>query len=80
MVIDEEKIFVLTYNRKDGKNEFFIFDMDGKLLQKKFLPIQTLNGVSPYPYYIKNGSLYQLVENEDTEQWELQITLLHLVF
>ena len=75
IVIDEGKIFVLTYNRKDGKNEFFIFDMDGKLLQKKFLPIQTLNGVSPYPYYIKNGRLYQLVENEDTEQWELQITL-----
>jgi hypothetical protein len=71
IVIDEGKIFVLTYNRKDGKNEFFIFDTDGKYLQKKFLPIQTLNGVSPYPYYIKNGSLYQLVENEDTEQWEL---------
>jgi hypothetical protein len=78
IVIDEGKIFVLTYNRKDGKNEFFIFDLDGKLLQKKFLPIQTLNGVSPYSYYIKNGKLYQLVENEDTEQWELQITLLRL--
>jgi hypothetical protein len=78
MVIDEGKIFVLTYNRKDGKNEFFIFDMDGKLLRKKFIPIQTLNSVSPYPYYIKNGKLYQLVENEDTEEWELQITLLHL--
>jgi hypothetical protein len=26
-----------------------------------------------YPYTIHNGSLYQLIENEDTEEWELHV-------
>jgi hypothetical protein len=71
--IDEGKIYALTYNRADGKNEFFIFSMDGKLLHKKFLPLKSYNGVTPLPFYIKKGLLYQLVENEDEERWELHI-------
>jgi len=27
--------------------------------------------LEPYPYTVKNGKLYQLIETED-EQWELQ--------
>jgi hypothetical protein len=27
-----------------------------------------------YPYVIKNGKLYQLIENLDEEEWELHVT------
>jgi hypothetical protein len=74
IVINEEKIYVLTYKRKDGENEFYIFDIDGKLLQKKFLPIKTSNGVSPRPFTVKSGKLYQLCDNEETENWEFHVS------
>ncbi len=74
IVLDNGKIYVLTYKRRDVKNEFYIFDLDGSLLQKAFMPIKTFNGVSPRPFTVKNGKLYQLVDNEETENWEIHIT------
>lgn len=74
IVLDNGKIYVLTYKRRNGKNEFFIFDLDGKLLQKTFMPIKTVNGVSPRPFTVKNDTLYQLVDNEETENWEIHVT------
>jgi hypothetical protein len=29
--------------------------------------------VGIYPYYIYNGKLYQLIENEETDLWELHL-------
>jgi hypothetical protein len=74
IVLDNGKIYVLTYKRRDGKNEFYIFDLDGNLLQKTFMPIKTTNGVSPRPFTVKNGKFYQLVDNEENENWEIHIT------
>lgn len=28
----------------------------------------------PYPYTIRNEKLYQVVENEDSEGWELHVS------
>lgn len=77
IVLDNGKIYVLTYKRRDGKNEFYIFDLAGKLLQKTFMPITTVNGVSPRPFTVKNGKLIQLVDNEETEHWEIHVTPFH---
>jgi hypothetical protein len=38
------------------------------------MPIKTVNGVSPRPFTVKSGKLYQLVDNEETENWEIHIT------
>ena len=75
LVVDSGHVYVTTYQRKQGKSEFFIFDLEGKLVKKTFLPLKPLGnyfGVFFFPYCIKNNYLYQLIENEDTEQWELQ--------
>lgn len=77
IVLDNDKIYVLTYKRREGKNEFYILDINGKLLQKTFMPIKTANGVSPLPFTVKSGKLYQLVDNEKTENWEIHVTPLH---
>jgi len=70
----DNKVFVYTYREKDGKTEFFIFDMSGKLLKTTYLPLK--GGMAHYqnPYNFANGKMYQLVENEDEEEWELHIT------
>jgi hypothetical protein len=67
---------VQTYNKKDKKTEFYVFTPTGEFLGRVFLPII---GEEEFTYQLqtiyefKNGKLYQLVENEDTEEWEVHI-------
>ena len=72
----EDKLYVQTYNKKDKKTEFYVFTPTGEFLERVFLPII---GEEEFTYQLqtiyefKNGKLYQLVENEDTEEWEVHI-------
>jgi hypothetical protein len=72
--VGDEKVFVYTYKEKNGKTEFLIFDMTGNLLKTVYLPLE--GGMTHYqnPYYFFNDKMYQLVENEDEEEWQLHIT------
>jgi hypothetical protein len=72
--ISREKLFVRTYRKKKDKTEFFIFDMNGKLIKKRFLPIIERNVPTSFPFWIYDGKLYQLYDNPETENWELQVT------
>jgi hypothetical protein len=71
--IADKKVYVLTYREKGNDKEFFIFDMNGKLLKHTFLPVQEMNALDIFPYTTKKGKLYQLVDNVETETWELHI-------
>jgi hypothetical protein len=73
MFAADDKLYVMTWNRKDGKNEIFSFDPDGQLLETSFVPMKYQNALLPSPFAIQNGKFYQVVENEDTEEWELHI-------
>jgi hypothetical protein len=86
-IVADEKIYVLTYKKEKDKSEFVILDLKGKLLKKVFLPFDQsdewfhyslakfASQASPHPTFtIKNGKLYQLIENQDEETWELHIT------
>ena len=74
--ITDNKIYIRTYKIKNGKSRFYIFDLKGKLLKKVFLPIAEMNAIDKNPYTIKNGKIYQLIENFDEEEWELHVTAL----
>lgn len=69
--IDNQKIYIQTYMKKDEEYEFFIYEVNGKFLQRLFLPVKYMNGFMPNPTAIKDNILYQLVENEEDESWEL---------
>jgi len=71
--IADAKLYILTYRVTDEKKEFFIFDMNGKLIKQIFLPLREIDPLNLSPYSIKNGKLYQLLENEKTEKWELYV-------
>lgn len=76
MVINNEKLYVRTYkkSKKSGeKTEFFILDIKGKLLGKVFIPIYERNRRDYYSYSICDGKVYQMIENEDTEEWGLHV-------
>lgn len=72
--IDDNKIYAATWNLQKDKVEFFIFDLKGNLLKQKFIAIKFQeDSITPFPVTVKNGKLYQLIENED-EEWELHVT------
>lgn len=73
----EDKLYVHTYNKKDKKTGFYVFTPMGKFLGKVFLPLIeeeefTYRLLTIYEF--KNGKFYQLVENGDTEEWEVHIS------
>lgn len=75
-LVSDQKIYVITHKTRGDKYEFLILDIKGKLLDTVFLPLNSdVNGVyNISPVFIKNSKLFQLVENEDEEEWELHAT------
>ena len=73
LVVDK-KIYVQTYKEKDKKTEFFVFNIDGKLINKILIPVVRKNPREDYPFWINNQRLYQLVYDLDKYAWELHIT------
>lgn len=73
----DEYVYIRTYLEKDGKYEFFVYDLNGKFLKRSFLPIYNRDGINPFPIAVKNNTLYQLVENVDKEVWELHGEAIH---
>ncbi len=65
------KIYIMTWDKSKTGNLFLTYTMDGKLISEIFLPVRHETATQPYPMTIKNGKLYQLVENTEAEEWEL---------
>ncbi|MCI0471583.1 MAG: hypothetical protein L0Y73_08000 [Candidatus Aminicenantes bacterium] len=75
--VDERRLYVQSFQVKDGKTDFYVFDHNGKLLAKPRLPIARIIPVETQQLFtIYNQVLYQLIENEDEEKWELHTTAL----
>jgi hypothetical protein len=72
--IADGKIYVTTYKTKKEKVEFVVLDAKGNILKKVFLPFitdQEGTVVKFNLYQVKNNKLYCLIENQETEDWEL---------
>jgi hypothetical protein len=69
--VNDNRIYVLPYAKKNGISCFYIFNMKGKLVEKIPVKIEEKNILELYPFFIKGRKLFQLVENE--EEWELHI-------
>ena len=73
-VVADSKIYIPTYKKKAGKNEFVVYDTNGKLLKKVFLPFKDQTLLMPYPWTVSSSKVYQLFDNEESEEWELLVT------
>lgn len=74
LFITGNRIYAHTYKRTDSGDELYILDLNGKVLNKKFIPVAAKNLLEDYPYFIENRTCYSLNENEDEEEWELTAT------
>lgn len=63
-LIADKRIYVKTYLEKDGKEEYWVLTLDGKLLKKIFLPKSRERFCT-----FANNRFYFIFENED-EEWE----------
>jgi len=72
-VVADDRIYVLT-NAKQGESwRIVIFDLKGNFLKEVAVPVRFANPVETYPMTVNHKQLFQLVDNPDTEQWELHI-------
>jgi hypothetical protein len=69
--IDQGKIYAISFREKAHQKEMYILDSKGQLLKKIMVPLGDINPRELAPYTIQDGILYQLRENPDTEEWEL---------
>jgi len=74
LYLSGNKLYAMTFKKEGEKNEFYVFDTKGKLLEKIFIPLINMDERSPYPFTIHKRKVYQLNENEDDETWELHVT------
>ena len=73
LLIADGKIYVVTYGKRDGKNELLVLTIKGQLQHLTFVPLQEENAFRLFPYTIKHGMLYQVSEDEKEEILKLQV-------
>jgi hypothetical protein len=64
----QKKIYAITGKKENKKPECFIFDHKGKFLKRTLLEFKSGK------YTFHQGKLYQLVENDENEKYELHIS------
>jgi len=76
LFIANNKIYIGTFGKENGKSEFFVYTTDGKFIERILVPLTPkYDGyMFYYPYTIKDDKLYQLIENGTTGDWELHIS------
>jgi len=75
--VSDNKIYVITYNEKDGLRELIILDLKGKILDRVFLPLKSIKmhrAGGEDTFTVHNEIFYELLDNEKTETWELHKT------
>lgn len=73
IIIDNDKLYIITFKKQESGVECFIYTLEGTFVRELPIPLKSENILQYYPYTIYNGILYQLIENEETEKWELHI-------
>jgi hypothetical protein len=81
MFVTGDKVYVITFNSDTVSGEFgeidnndvLIFDLKGKFLKKVVLPFVKQDPLLNFPLAIHEGKLYQLVEDQDDEEWGVHI-------
>lgn len=65
--LSNERLYVFTHltGDNDTKRELYVMDFKGNLINKTFIP--------RHPYSIYEGKFYYLVENTESEMWELHM-------
>jgi hypothetical protein len=70
--VDKGKVYFLTYNRKGDQRELIVTDFNGKVLKQSYVP--WVENEVYTNFSISNDMFYYIMENDETEEWELHVT------
>jgi hypothetical protein len=73
-IVTNDKIYLFTHKKNGDKSECLILDLKGKLIETIELPLKESGPRKWFPYTIKNNNVYQIVESESTNNWELNVS------
>jgi len=69
--INDDKIYVFKYPKNEVQ-DILILNLKGKILKRKRIPrFEVNNIINLGRYYVNNGNIYYMLENEDSNEWEL---------
>lgn len=74
VLVDDNLIYLTSWEKKEGENILTIFDDSrGQQIKEVSIPVSFLNSSQPYPFTYHNGYYYSvhMVLNEDEEIFEL---------
>jgi len=69
--VGNQKIYILTYNKKNKDREVLITNYYGKILKQSYVP--WIENFVHTNFSIEDDKFYYIKENEDTEEWELHV-------
>ena len=70
--LNDNKIYLYTYNKKGGKFEIIVMDLKGKILKRAFAgPLTPNTSRFKNQFSIHDSKFYFLFENETDDVWEL---------
>jgi outer membrane protein assembly factor BamB len=71
----EGRLYVTTHREKGGLHEMLVLDTRGKVLERLFLPIPSFHhfrgAVRNDLFDVSGGGLFELVQNPETQAWEV---------
>jgi len=70
----DQKIYVVTFKELNSQTNIMIFSTDGSFEGNTYLPVKERNPEHLAPFSISKNRFYQIVENEETENWELFVS------
>ncbi len=71
--VSGDRMYACTWKEQEGKAEFFVYDISGKLVKQVYVPFSSESPLDPFPAAVHKGQFYQLVEDEEEETWVLRI-------
>lgn len=72
-IVRNDHLYIFPHYRKGHDSEVYKFDLTGRLIKKASVPLADRHIAKYFPFDIFEDKIYQLVENEDKEVWELHI-------
>jgi hypothetical protein len=80
--VSDGRIYAVTTTKREGNSETLVIDMEGNVTRRMYVPLRSLRpdrGVLRYDLFdVDCSTLYELIMNSETGNWELLITELNI--
>lgn len=73
-MVADQQVYVVTFERKNNKSLCLVYDFQGKLLQRTWLPYFYPNGIERYISAVKGRRFYRVIRDPADGKYYLHVT------